>query len=638
MTFLLSGQDQGGKLPEGFEEFPESKKVQALSDMCWQNREKNTMQAVEYGEWGIEIATREGFDKELSTLFNYMGVIYQHYKGETERAIIYYNKALNYALLTKDSIEIAYVYNNLGDAFYLIGNVPLASDYAERSMDIFRSLDYKPGIAYSYINMGLVNRISRNFEESLKYFEDAIRIRETLNDSTGAASATLEVARTYYEMGRLEEAKRDFLRSLNMHRRIDNKNYMAHSYHGLGDVYFKVNKLDSALFCYRSALNLSEERTNPSGIIDNQLGIAMIYAKTGRRKEGEGLLDQALEKAVKTGIVRNLLNVYRTRAEFYHGLYDYKKASDNYQEYITIYDSLFSQLQFQTLEEIKNRFEITEQMNMVNEDLAAKKKEQLYYVSLIFLLLVIAAVLVLRYRTRLKLTKKLEASNQAKDKAFSIISHDMVSPFNSLIGFSELLVESLENKEYGEAREYSQVIHRTSTETYDMIMNLLNWSRSQRDRISINPVIFSITELLHLENHIIENQAAKKDITVEVKTEEDANVYADKDLISIVVRNLLNNAVKFTPEGGMVSVMAVQQDSDVIVSVKDTGTGIPSEKIPDLLSGNMNVSTPGTNEEKGTGLGLLVCKEFVERNNGEIWVESTEGKGTEFFFTIPSKE
>ena len=87
MTFLLSGQDKEGKLPEGFEEFPESKKVQALSDMCWQNREKNTMQAVEYGEWGIEIATREGFDKELSTLFNYMGVIYQHYKGETEREI-----------------------------------------------------------------------------------------------------------------------------------------------------------------------------------------------------------------------------------------------------------------------------------------------------------------------------------------------------------------------------------------------------------------------------------------------------------------------------------------------------------------------------------------------------------------------
>jgi len=618
-----------------FDSLSASEQVDTLSALCWQNREKNTEKAVEYGERGIEIALDIGYDAELSSLYNYMGVIYQHYKGETRKAITYYNMALNYALQTHDSIEIAYVYNNLGDAFYLIGNVPLASEYAQRSMNTFREIDYKPGIAYSYINMGLVSRISMNYEESLKYFKNAIEIRKSLNDPVGMASATLEIGRTLYEMNRLEEAMNYFRKSLEMHDKIDNKNYMAYSMHGIADVYFKENKLDSAHYYYIKALALNEERNNQTGKIDNQLGLAMIYATRDMRDEGERLLNTALQAAVKTGITNNILNAYKTRAEFYHYLEEYKNASDNYREYIAIYDSLFSELQFQTMAEIKDRFEITERLSNINEDLVAKKKAQRYYFSLIFLLLVIAAVLVMRYRTKLKLSKELKSANQVKDKVLSIISHDLISPFNSLIGLSELVVEYIENEKYEEALSLSQSVYKTSSDTYELTKNLLDWSRSQRNRIEVSPELFDISKLLNEHITVVESRAEAKNINISVESKDELTVYADKTLISTALNNLLSNAIKFTGEGGTIKLNASKKENKALVSVKDNGVGIPGEKLPGLFGQDYTESTRGTNNEKGTGLGLMICKEFVEKNKGHIWVESGEGEGSTFFFSLP---
>ncbi|MCF8232029.1 MAG: tetratricopeptide repeat-containing sensor histidine kinase [Bacteroidales bacterium] len=633
-TVSVGGQDTLHPEFLGQDDLTAREKVEQLSNLCWQNREKNPDKAIEYAKLGIEMAQKHDIQKALPELHNFIGVIYQHYKFQIDKAIPHYHKGLQKSLQNNDSIELGYVYNNLGDAFYKIGNVPLASEYAEKSMSIFKKIDDKRGIAYSHINKGYVKRIDQELDSALHYFNKAIELRKTFNDSVGIASATLEVARTYNEMGLRDEAMKYFRKSLELHEQINNIQYTAYSHHGIGDVYFQRKSYDSAISHYRLSLQLHKVKENPSGVVSNLLGIAMVYAHSGDRIQGEEMLNRALTKAKQGGLTRNILDVLRTKADFYDYLQDYKKASEHYRHYIRIYDSLYSEQQYQTLQEIKNRFQITEELSLKEKELDAKQNERIYFFIIIILLLLLAAGLVMRYIAKEKMRRRLVASSQSKDKVFSIISHDLKSPFNALIGFSEVLGEDLEEGEYDDAKEHAQIIHRTSKNTFDLITNLLNWARAQRGKIQPDLADFDVRELLDEIHSMLSNMAESKSIDIEINAEASLQAYADKNLTRTILTNLANNALKFTHANGLIILSARREQDKVLVSVADNGIGIPSDTLPKLFRENESVTTWGTNREKGTGLGLLVCKELVELQGGKIWVESEEDKGSTFYFTI----
>ncbi|WP_462319012.1 tetratricopeptide repeat protein [Marinilabilia sp.] len=291
-------------------------KVRQLSDRCWENREKDSRLAIELASEGISLAREYGFKDELAQLNNYSGVIHLHYLHNPESSIPFFNNALNLALQIKDSVQIAYVYNNLGDAFYLTGNIALANEYAEKSLDIFKNIGHKRGMAYAFINLGLNDRAKEDYESSFDCFFRAIRIREQIGDSVGMASAYLEVARTLLQMDNKREAMEYFKRSLKLHEELNNKKYMAFSLQGIGDVHFKRAQYDSSLVNYQKALVLDEERDYPSGVVDCQIGIARVFGKKGRIEEGKKLLGNALMNARNNGLSRKELEVLRAKGEF----------------------------------------------------------------------------------------------------------------------------------------------------------------------------------------------------------------------------------------------------------------------------------------------------------------------------------
>lgn len=618
-----------------FQKFSDQKKVDTLSSLCWQLREKDTDLAIAYAEYAMDIARENDLKMELGRLYNYLGVIYQHYKHQVRKAIPLYNEGLLLSLQASDSIEIAYVYNNLGDAFYNVGNVPLAQEYAEKSMEMFRKLDNKRGIAYSFINQGSVNRMKQEYQKALDYFKDAIDIRKTLGDSVGIASASLELAETFSLMGKTDTAMAWYRISLEKHRELKNKNYIAYSLNGMGNLFREQEMYDSAYHYFQRALNFSSERANMRGIISNREGLALVYLHKGREKEGEELLDMALQTAKRSGNNQSIMSVYKTRAEFYLQTDDFRKASQNYQNYIAIYDSLYNDMQFRTMEEIKTRFGMTEQINSINEDLKTRQREEIYLIIFIVLLLLVTVAVVMRYRTKVKLSRKLEESNQAKDKIFSIISHDLVNPFNVLIGFSSILQKNLKEKKYSQALTYSNHIHKTASDTHNQLTNLLNWARAQRKKITSLPVSYNITDQLQEIKDMKAQQAESKDISITMSGDEQLMVHADPDMIKTVLINLISNAIKFSEKGGKVHLSAVINNQMARVSVEDKGTGIPSSELDDIFSNLANRSKDGTEGEKGTGLGLMVCKEFVELNGGMISASSTEGEGSVFSFTLP---
>jgi signal transduction histidine kinase/ligand-binding sensor domain-containing protein len=237
--------------------------------------------------------------------------------------------------------------------------------------------------------------------------------------------------------------------------------------------------------------------------------------------------------------------------------------------------------------------------------------------------------------TRVKTEKELLLANQTKDKFFSIIAHDLKNPFNVLLGFTELLRDGLEDFEPSELQESIQAMHKSTVGMYNLLENLLTWATAQRGQLVIDPQKVDLNNLINSNIQLLSGQANQKYIRLKSAIAEGTTVWADKNTINTVLRNLISNAIKFTPQHGMIAISAIESASTVSVSVEDTGVGISEENISKLFQIDEQFRMPGTANEKGTGLGLILCQEFIKLNKGKLTVSSIPGKGSTFTFTLP---
>jgi len=233
---------------------------------------------------------------------------------------------------------------------------------------------------------------------------------------------------------------------------------------------------------------------------------------------------------------------------------------------------------------------------------------------------------------------ELLEANKTKDRIFSIIAHDLRSPFHSLLSFSEILKSDIKILSQKEIETFAENINESSQRILSLVQNLLEWASSQLDEISANPVEFNISDVIKSSLDIYLKIALTKQIEIVNKVDGMMNVYADKNMIDSVFRNLISNAIKFTETSGRVEISATVSDSKVVICVSDTGVGIEKDTLDKLFDPLNHISTFGTKKEAGTGLGLNLCKEFLEKNKGSIWVESEPGAGSKFFIAIPKSE
>jgi signal transduction histidine kinase len=246
-----------------------------------------------------------------------------------------------------------------------------------------------------------------------------------------------------------------------------------------------------------------------------------------------------------------------------------------------------------------------------------------------------------RTRTQEALKKSeamLKELNTTKDKFFNIVAHDLKNPFTSLLGSSELLFENIDKMNNNTIRDLATILNDSAKGGYAILQNLLDWSRSQTGMLQINPEMINLKVLIDENIANLRLPASNKSITLSSELLEDVILVSDKNMINTILRNLLGNAVKYTPRGGAISVITKSGPLEVLITVRDSGIGIQQEKIPNLFRIDSKHSDPGTDNEQGTGIGLKLCKEFAEKLGGRIWVESTVNKGSEFKFAIPANK
>ena len=230
---------------------------------------------------------------------------------------------------------------------------------------------------------------------------------------------------------------------------------------------------------------------------------------------------------------------------------------------------------------------------------------------------------------------KLEELNRTKDKLFSIIAHDLRSPFNSILGFSELLISDSGNLKVEETQKYIGYINSSAKSTLNLLDNLLNWAKSQTGKIKFKPEKI-IVSLIIQEIIDISNSPAKiKNISIINKQSKEVVVCADRNMLMVVMRNLMSNAIKFTRLGGQITIDVISKNKLVEISISDSGVGMHEDIKKQLFTTTSYTTSRGTENEKGSGLGLILCKEFIEKHGGTIWVESEVGKGSDFKFTLP---
>jgi len=230
---------------------------------------------------------------------------------------------------------------------------------------------------------------------------------------------------------------------------------------------------------------------------------------------------------------------------------------------------------------------------------------------------------------------KLQELNATKDRFFSIIAHDLRSPFNTMLGFGEMLKEEVENGNAENIKEYTDYLYQGIHKTYDLLNELLDWANLQRKKITFEPKLINAELCVKEIFQILELSALNKKLTLVKLIPENLELIADRNMFCTIVRNLLNNAIKFTPVGGKITFSSKLSNGKYIFTVADTGVGISPNNLQKLFKIDESFSTAGTNKETGTGLGLILCKELVEKHGGKIWAESEPGKGAEFHFSIP---
>ncbi len=358
--------------------------------------------------------------------------------------------------------------------------------------------------------------------------------------------------------------------------------------------------------------------------------------------------------------------VYRLLAEIYHVEKQYVKAFKYLQIYTQLSDSiekqgniarsiiLLANSNYETIEDenkMENqRLELEQQkINIINE--AERKKQNVILYSLIVgaILLIIIILIILRSNLQRRkvnrslnlqkqkiqeYVKELRIANDTKDKFFSIIAHDLKGPVGTLRNLIQLLMDNYKEFDEVERLEILTSAVKSSSNSYNLLMNLLDWSRSQQGKVEPNPLNFNVNKSIENVYMLVMDSSKQKNQEVDIQIKEDINIVNDKLMFETVLRNLLTNAIKFTPVGGHIGIVVDRTEDRTTIHVKDNGIGIPGDMIPKLFDISSKIQRKGTDYEMGTGLGLLLCKEFIEKMGGTIAVSSKEGIGSEFIINL----
>ncbi|MBI9053947.1 MAG: tetratricopeptide repeat-containing sensor histidine kinase [Bacteroidales bacterium] len=499
----------------------------------------------------------------------------------------------------------------LGELYFYFDDIDKSIEYFENYLETNVQQEDIDGIATAYNNLGIVYRYIEKYEQSIEYYIKSLNIKEELNDSTGICNTLNNIGVLYFHMKDYYKALDYYKRSYEIEKALNNRSGIATSLLNIGEVYSVLNKYDKALSHFQRSIEICKN-------INDQYTLEINY--------------------------KCLYDMYKQKIEFQKALYYFELFTDLKKERLdqeTKKEIAELEIQYESNEKQKE-IELLNKQNEFNQKI-------IIILSLAFFVFIVLLILLyIQSRSKKKAFKLLSIKNDkiteqskildnlntTKDKFFSIISHDLKGAIGGFLTQTEFLAEDFNNQQPNDMHDLLKKMNLSSKQLYLLLENLLEWSRTQTESIKPNPEKFNLKELVDGILLIFKTKLQEKNIKVNVYISDETTVFADFNMISTVFRNLILNAIKFSYPDSSFEISSEIDLPNVQIKIKDQGVGISEKNIQKLFDISQSFSNPGTNREKGSGLGLIICKEFIETNGGEIWVESKLKTGSSFIFTL----
>jgi len=631
-------------------------KLRAADSLCQMHLENDLVKAAILAKKQLELSKEVGTPKASIRALHAMSLV-TAYQGDYTSSILYGQEQLELSISENDSAMMMSGYINQGDNYLELGRFDLAYFNTYKAQELAVLNKSRLDEAYTIHNFGRIYKELGQYDLAIKNFLRSDSMSRVLKDVQNPFYTAWEMGNLYQRLGKSGLAFSNLKEALNISRQLKILVLQPDVHLDLAKYYMEVNRFADAKQYYDSALLRFKSFNNRLGEAKVKLGYGRLAERQGNLNAAVSYFNEALDEAEKLNARSLEILAYEELSKIAERRGDHKTSLDYFKKFTGLRDSLFSRelldqtfrYQLKFLSQSKDN-EINA-LNELNELRSAELSRQHFLRNIIVgVFFLTICLLYLFYRSNRKKqqlnkllldhqneleqrSKELEELNLLKDKFFSIISHDLRSPINSLAGVLNLMEKNGVTPQ--ELPELTKELRMQFNHTKNLITNLLSWAMLQMDKILVKKENLNLHKIVD-ENFTLASSMTSKKMNLVNDVDKTITLSSDLNMVHLIIRNLIMNAIKFTDPGGQVRVSAEPRGFETVVMVEDTGVGISPEIQKILLSKeSTNYTTRGTNNEKGTGLGLSLCREFVDRLGGKMWLNSTEGKGTTFYFSIP---
>jgi signal transduction histidine kinase len=633
---------------------------------------------------GISRGKELGNDTFVCLMNYYLADLF-YYNENYNKALIYYEQILPDFRKARDTLMISKIYNNIGLCYFYLDDDNNSLKFYLNDINLLDSITQRTkdlSVQKIIVLTNVINlyRSTWQYDKVIEFGLMASESAKEIGDTVRLASIFNSMGMAYKNLKKIDKAIEAFHQAEELFTQLGDDYRKAFVYVNYGGIYDFINIEDSSLLYFNRALNIFIKEKYIYGQLQAYTGIAEVFIKQKKEFEARNILLNSIDTAHVYGFKELVIDAYFDLAKLEYQLGDYRKAYDYKEKYYALYDSLNAIEMDKQYAELQTRYETVQKESEINllksekliQDNKLRKSELIKWtgVSIIVILLVIFYVGAIFYRQKrnanIQLTEKnrqievkneqlaamnlnitqmneqlqesqveLTNANNAKDRFFSILAHDLRNPFHNIMGESYLLSKSYDRLSPDERKRYASDIFSSCEQVDRLLGNLLEWSRTQSKGITFQPMLFDFQLLVQNSLSVLKSSSDEKSISVENRIVRPIQIYADYTMLETVVRNMIHNSIKFTPYGGNITLSASIDNEKLVTSISDTGVGIDEENLGKLFQIDSNIKTRGTGNENGTGLGLVICKEFINYHKGEIWAESSPGKGSVFYFSIP---
>jgi len=622
--------------------------------------------ALYYANQAELIFTKSDPDQLLPFLFKNKGKIYQA-KMAYERSLFYYRKAYNEFIKLEEHQEIGSCALSIGNIYYEMADFSEAYYFFLQSLNAYEMAGDRSGIAKMENNLGTVAHEMGKLDEAEKHYMNALEIYRENNLVKEESKALNNIGLILYDRQQYDSALYYFHL---VDEKIDQDSIgssqeyyiLSGVYSNMALAYIELKEYDMALRYLREGLSLAKVIGDQYtiGSVFNNLG--SLFREMANQDSALFYLHRSLQIADKHGFKHLKLESYDELAKLHAKAGNYMSAYNWTLRSDTVYKELFNEIQSEQIAELRARYEQElkdREIEQLQSESQVQRMLNILFISFIVVIIVLVIIIAINLHSK-KLTnqmlaernlqisdavqklseseEELQKLNKSKDRIFSVVAHDLRNPVAAVTGFSELLYDNFDQFPVETQKEYLLQILQGTQRIQNLLENLLIWARAQMKAVKYEPDALKVKHIVDECVRELKANLDHKKIECAVKIDRKCVAYADKSMIHTVFRNLIMNGIKFSFPGGRIWINSEIGNNTCSISVTDEGIGIQPEIQKKLFNANEVVSTPGTTGESGSGLGLVICKEFVERNKGTIHVESEPGNGSSFIVSLPLTE